>query len=240
MSARQMGCSTCAIRHRAICGALSDKEIVHLNAIARWKQLSPGQVVFRDHEEPQYFANIVSGVVKLTKTLADGREQIVALQFPSDFLGQPFRRYSPYFAEAATGVVLCTFDRSRFERLTQDYPGLEHRLFLHALDELDAAREWMVLLGRKSAGEKLASFLLMIANRYSGTGCASPAASNSARFELALSRGEIADYLGLTIETVSRQITALRRRGIVVLGSTRSVFVPNLARLATAAEEDFD
>lgn len=240
MSARQMGCSTCSIRHRAICGALSDEEIVHLNAIARWKQLSSGQVVFRDHEEPKYFANIVSGVVKLTKTLADGREQIIALQFPSDFLGRPFRRVSPYFAEAATNVTLCTFDRDRFERLTQDFPGLEHRLFAHALDDLDAAREWMVLLGRKSAGERLSSFLLMVANRSREVGCVGRADANSARFDLALTRGEIADFLGLTIETVSRQLTSLRRRGIVVLDGARSVFVPDMVKLGSAAEQNLD
>ena len=91
MTGRHIACETCAIRHRAVCGALSNEEISHLNAIARFKRYSPGQNILRDNDEPSFFANVVGGVVKLTKSLADGRQQIVGLQFPSDFLGRPFR-----------------------------------------------------------------------------------------------------------------------------------------------------
>ena len=240
MGSRQTTCDTCAVRHRAVCGALSDEEIMRLNAIARFKRYSPGQVILRDNEEPDYFANVVAGVVKLTKSLADGRQQIVGLQFASDFLGRLFRARNPCFAEAASEVTLCTFERGRFERLAAELPGIERRLFEHALDELDAAREWMLLLGRKSAGEKVASFLLLVARRTREVGCDASAALDFARFELVLSRNEIADYLGLTIETVSRQITALKRSGVIELKGTRTVVVPALARLARAAEESRD
>jgi CRP/FNR family transcriptional regulator len=202
--------------------------------------LSPGQVISRDDEESQYFSNIISGVIKLTKTLTDGRQQIVGLQFPSDFVGHPLRRRSPYFAEAASEVTLCTFDRVRFERLVEELPGLERRLFEHALDELDAAREWMVLLGRKTAGEKVASFLLMVARRANKVGCRPAGNVGSAELELALSRSEIADSLGLTIETVSRQFTILRHRGIITLVGTREVLVPDLRKLEALAEQSLD
>ncbi len=240
MNSRHTTCDACAVRHRAVCGALSDDEIAHLNAIARFKRFAPSQVILRDHEESGYFANVIAGVVKLTKTLADGRQQIVGLQFPSDFLGRPFRMRSPYFAEAASNVTLCTFERGRFERLVAEYPGIERRLFEHTLDELDAAQEWMLLLGRKSAGEKLASFLLMVARRTRQVGCSPAKALDFAKFELALSRSEIADYLGLTIETVSRQITGLKQSGIIALESTRTVVVPDIAKLERAAEESRD
>ncbi len=240
MRMRQLACNTCAIRHRAVCGALSDDEILHLNEISIWKHLDAGQVILRDQEEPQYFSNIVSGVVKLTKSLADGRQQIVGLQFPAEFIGRPLRRRSPYFAEAASSVTLCAFDRGRFERLVERFPGLERRLFEHALDELDAARDWMVLLGRKTAGEKVASFLLMVAHRASQVGCSAPEDLASAKFELALSRAEIADSLGLTIETVSRQFTGLRRRGIIELSGAREVFVPDMKMLGQMAEQNLD
>ena len=241
MAARQLACDACAVRHRAVCGALTDTEITRLNSIARFKQFTSGRVIIRDHEEPSYFANVVSGVVKLTKTLADGRQQIVGLQFPSDFLGRPFRSRSPYFAEAASDVTLCTFERSQFERLVKDFPGVEHRLFEHTLDELDAAQEWMVLLGRKSAGEKVASFLLMVANRTRQVGCEHAGATvGGARFDLPLSRSEIADYLGLTIETVSRQITGLKRHGTIALEGTRTIIVPDLSKLAHMSEQADD
>ena len=175
MATRQIACSTCAVRNRAVCGALSDEEISRLNSIAHFKHFSAGSVILRDHDEPGYFANVVAGVVKLTKTLGDGRQQIVGLQFPSDFLGRPFRSRTPYFAEAASDVTLCTFERSQFERLVKETPGIERRLFEHTLDELDAAQEWMVLLGRKTAGEKVASFLLMVARRTAQLGCGATA-----------------------------------------------------------------
>jgi CRP/FNR family transcriptional regulator, anaerobic regulatory protein len=215
MNSRHTTCDACAVRHRAVCGALSDDELTHLNAIARFKRYTASQVILRDHDEAGFFGNVIAGVVKLTKSLADGRQQIVGLQFPSDFLGRPFRDRSPYFAEAASEVTLCIFERGRFEQIMRQFPGIERRLFEHTLDELDAAQEWMVLLGRKTAGEKLASFLLMVARRSRQAGCGPDVSLDFARFELALSRSEIADYLGLTIETVSRQITSLKRSGVI-------------------------
>lgn len=240
MSSHGLTCDSCAVRHRAVCGALSDKEIASLNAIARTKRFPAGRVILRDHEEPEYFANVVEGVVKLTKTLADGRQQIVGLQFASDFLGRPFRMRSPYFAEAASEVALCTFERSRFEVLMRQFPGIERRLFEHTLNELDAAQEWMVLLGRKSASEKLASFLLMVARRSRQIGCGSTDKLDFAQFDLPLSRSEIADFLGLTIETVSRQMTSLKRRGLIELVGVRSVVIPQLSNLESAAEQNHD
>lgn len=237
MGSRQITCDTCAVRHRAVCGALSDEEITRLNAIARFKRFTPGQAILRDNEAPDYFANVVSGVVKLTKSLADGRQQIVGLQFATDFLGRPFRERNPFFAEAASDVMLCTFERGRFERLVAEFPGMERRLFQHTLDELDAAQEWMLLLGRKSAGEKLASFLLMVARRSAQVGCHHSTGAGPSRFELALSRSEIADFLGLTIETVSRQVTSLKRSGVIELEGTRTVIVPDIAKLEQVAEQ---
>lgn len=232
-------CDACAIRHRAVCGSLTRDEILQLNQIARHKHVSAGQTILTDHERPEYFANIIAGVVKLTKTLADGRQQIVGLQFPSDFIGRPFGSRSPYYAEAATDVTLCTFGKERFERLLMQHPGIEHRLFEHTLDELDAAQEWMLLLGRKSASEKVASFLLMIARRSRQVTCeANKDGLHFAKFDLPLTRADIGDYLGLTIETVSRQMTRLKSQGIIKLEGMRTVIVPELDHLAEAAEID--
>lgn len=182
-------------------------------------------------ESIDHYSNVLSGVVKLTKTLPDGRQQIVGLQFAPDFLGRPFRTESAVTAEAATDVVLCSFPRRSLERMIADQPGLEHRLLEQTLKELDQAREWMVTLGRRTAIEKVASFLLMIARNID------PEAeeTSSATFDLPLSRAEIADFLGLTIETVSRQLTRLRADGVIRIEQSRHITIDSLARLAARA-----
>lgn len=238
MTDAHSSCNTCAVRHRALCGALNSEELDALNAISRSRKIAAGQTIIGDDEQPDYFANVQSGVVKLSKALPDGRQQIVGLQFPSDFLGRPFGSRSPFFADAATDVELCCYPTRKFEELLKQFPRIEHNLFEHTLDELDAAREWMVLLGRKTAEEKVASFLLLLANRSRQIGCQSLPDFNTARFELPLTRADMGDYLGLTIETVSRQITRLKTRGLIKLEVGRMVFVPDVNKLTAATEID--
>ncbi|GAB4230191.1 MAG: transcriptional regulator FnrN [Methyloligellaceae bacterium] len=230
-------CDYCVVRHKAICAALSEQELSDFNRIARQRKIAAGRTITNTGDTEIAFANIISGVVKLTKTLPDGRQQIVGLQFPPDFLGRIFAEESPYNAEAATDVVLCAFPRDGFEAMLRRYPGLEHRLFQNTLDELDAAREWMLLLGRKSAREKVATFLHMIARRAGALGCSHVPDMNQARFTLPLTRSDTADYLGLTLETVSRQITNLKKNGIIELTDTREIVVPDMAALEEAAGE---
>ncbi len=225
-------CEHCAIRHRSICGALSATEINDLNAIAVRRKYTAGQTLQWQDEEVTALGNILSGVLKLTQTMEDGRQQIVGLLFPSDFLGRTFSDHASSSVEAASDVEICTFPRARFEELLHRYPDLETRLLAHTLDELDAAREWMLLLGRKSATEKVATFLLHLARRHDLIGCGrdvSPDAETDGRaplqFELPMTRADMADYLGLTIETVSRQITRLKKAGLIDVANNRTITV---------------
>ena len=234
----QRTCSTCAIRHRAVCGALADAEIGDLGRLGRFRDFAPGEVIFADDAATTFFANVVSGVVKLEKGSADGRQQIVGLLFSPDFLGRAYAKRNPYFAIAATNVRLCTFPHSGFENLLRTHPGLEHRLFENTLSELDSEREWMFLLGRKSAAEKVASFLYMIAKRQPQVGCGHT--DEAAHIDLPLTRSDIADFLGLTIETVSRQITRLKSDGVIRLLSGREIVVPDIEALAARAGHDGD
>lgn len=231
-------CDACAIRNRAVCGALSESELLQLNRIGRRRSLKTGDTIMSDEEPAEFLANIISGVIKLTKTLSDGRQQIVGLQFAPDFIGRAFAKNNPYFAEAATDVELCCFPRTDFEKLITSVPGLEHRLFEQTLDELDSAREWMVLLGRKTAEEKVASFLLMLAKRSSMIGCAHTSQPKEAHFVLPLTRADMADFLGLTIETVSRQITRLKAADVIKPLDSRTFLVPGLAALAGRAGQE--
>lgn len=217
---------------------MDDVQIKKLAQIARRKKLSVGQTIISDEEPVDFFANVISGAVKLTKTLPDGRQQIVGLLFAPDFLGRAYSKNNPYTAEAATDVEICTFSNAAFERLVGEYPGLQQRLFKHTLDELDAARDWMLLLGRKTAEEKVASFLYMLAKRSVITGCehkGALATPGTATVDLPLTRADMADYLGLTIETVSRQLTRLKTANVIRLSTNRLILVPDINRLMQAA-----
>ncbi len=230
-------CATCVIRQKAICDALNANEVQALNRLSRRRTVPAGQMILGEGEARTVFANIVSGVVKLTKTLDDGRQHIIGLLFASDFLGRAYRSDNPYFAEAATDVELCVFPTAGFEKLLIEHPGLEHRLFQYTLSELDACQEWMLLLARKKAEERVASFLLMIAKRVPNLGGAGSENPNEARFILPLSRTEISDCLGLTIETVRRQITRLKTKGVIELINYREIIIPDVRRLQQAAYE---
>lgn len=130
------------------------------------------------------------------------------------------------------------FSARDVERLLTEFPDLEHRLFQLTLEELDACRDWTLLLGRKTAEERVANFLLNIALRAPNLGCHHKPSMDFVRFELPLSRADMADYLGLTIETVSRQITKLKSKNIINAPNYREIIVPSLDRLAVAAGVD--
>ncbi len=227
-----MLCASCEARHRGVCGALTPEQLATLARTTTRRKAPAGEELVGDAENIESYANILSGAVKLTKMLSDGRQQIVGLQFAPDFLGRPFKVESTLTAEAATDVELCAFPRKAIERMMGEQPDLEHKLLQQTLKELDQARDWMVMLGRKTAAEKLASFLLMIARNID------PAAGPARRavaFDLPLSRGEIADFLGLTIETVSRQFTRLRADGVIALENNRHVSVGDIGKLVARA-----
>jgi CRP/FNR family transcriptional regulator len=202
------------------------------------RRYRPGSVIVASGDQPDWCANVVSGVIKLTKSLSDGRQQIVGLLFPADFLGRPFKDRTPFTAEAASPVDLCCFGKRQFEQLVEEQPRL-NRLFLErTLDAVDAAREWMLLLGCTSAEERVATLILLIARRMQASRCEPCAQRHSMRFDLPLSRTDMAEYLGLRIETISRQLKRLRAAGVVETSSRRSLTVRDLAALERAVERE--
>jgi len=225
-------CQACEARHRGVCGALSTDQLIALNKQSTRKRVDPGVELIGESHEAGSYSNIISGVVKLTKMMADGRQQIVGLQFAPDFLGRPFRPDGGITADAATDVNVCSFPKSMLDRMIKDTPELKHKLLEQTLKELDEARDWMLTLGRKTASEKVASFLYLIATHINPE-----LDADSVSFELPLTRSDIADFLGLTIETVSRQMTRLRKEGIIVIRNNRHVDVPDLVRLAEQASQ---
>jgi CRP/FNR family transcriptional regulator len=183
-------------------------------------------------------ATVLSGVVKLSKTLSDGRQQIVALLFPGDFLGRPYRAEFPYTAETAVEVQLCCYGRTYFERFLEEQGNLKHIFLERTLDAVDAARDWMLLLGRKTAREKVAALLFTILRRIS-LPCPACKAGQSGQVIMPLTRNEMADYLGLRVETVSRQLKRLEEEdGIIKRIDPRRILVPDVKALAQIAGPD--
>ncbi len=227
-------CDTCIVRNRSICAGLGSEELAVLNRIARARSISAGQTLMWEGEDSLLVANVVEGVLKLSTGTSDGREQIVGIVYPSDFIGRPFGQRSLQTVTALTDARVCTFARSAFDAFARDHPELEHKLLQRTLIELDRARHWMLLLGRKSATEKIATFLLEMSDRLVPQGCDQPDAPADS-FTLPFGRQQIADILGLTIETVSRQLTKLRAEGYVDLPSRRDITIIDRGGLTALA-----
>ena len=204
-----------------------------LERIKSYRNFEAGDVIQWRSEPLLFVASVVKGVASLSKTMEDGRTQMVGLLLPSDFIGRPGRKEISFDVTATTDVTLCCFDREKFERLVEETPHIAQRLMELALDELDAARDWMLLLGRKTAREKIATFVDMLARRsqHDESGA-------ELSFALPMTRDQIANYLGLTLETVSRHFNALKAQGVIDFTDRRSLTVNNLAALQDETGND--
>ena len=227
-------CRACEARHKGVCGALNPSQLTELAKHSSRQTYEPAYVIAADGNAVERYSNIMTGVVKLAKVTADGRQQIVGLQFAPDFVGRPFRKTSDYDVEAATSLKVCSFPRQVLDTLVTQSPDLEHRLHAQTLKELDEARDWMLALGRKTASERVAGFLCFIAARFNPE---LDLLEGPFSFEIPLKRADMADFLGLTVETVSRQMTKLRQAGIIDIHNNRTIFVPDFEQLKQAAEK---
>ncbi|MDH5557593.1 MAG: helix-turn-helix domain-containing protein [Alphaproteobacteria bacterium] len=214
----------------AFCGALNDREMPHLLAILQTATVEPHGSIIDEGEAADYLFNVTQGAVKLYKLLPDGRRQITGFLFEGDFLGIAMNERYAYSAEAVGQISLCRFSRRKLERLLDEFPKLEKRLLGMASNELVQAQDQILLLGRKTAQEKIVSFLLNLSDRQVKRGApASP-------ILLPMGRADIADYLGLTTETVSRTITNLKRKGYIKLLQGGMVELPDSEALQELAE----
>ncbi len=231
-------CENCAIRHQAVCSRCEPDELDRLDEIKYYRTVEAGQTVIWTGDRMEFVASVVSGIASLTQTMEDGRTQMVGLLLPGDFIGRPGRESAAYDVVATTNLVLCCFRRKPFENMIVQTPHIAQRLLEMTLDELDAAREWMLVLGRKTAREKIASLLAIVARRNAALQL--QGSDEVMQFDLPLTREAMADYLGLTLETVSRQISALKRDEVIVLEGKRHVIVPDFRRLLNEAGDDSD
>ncbi len=223
-------CAACSVREMAFCGVLTDEELPRLLAIFTTVDVDPHQPIIDEGEVADYLFNVTDGAVKLYKLLPDGRRQITGFLFAGDFLGIAMNEKYAYSAEALGKVSLCRFPRRKLEALLDEFPKLEKRLLGMASNELVQAQDQILLLGRKTAQEKIVSFLLSLSDRAVKRG------ADPAPILLPMGRADIADYLGLTTETVSRTITHLKRDGLIRLMQGGRVDLPNLAALRDLAD----
>lgn len=189
--------------------------------------LDARQTLFSQDEETTAVYNVTGGAVRLSRLLPDGRRHVMGFALVGDFLGLGLTERQTVTAEALSPVTVCRFDRRAFQDLMVRKPHLLQRLHERAGYELGLAQELMLLLARRGAEEKVASFLDALRGRYARIGL------TSVTLELPMSRQDIADHLGLTIETVSRTLTRLDREKVILIvpGGVRLLDMPRLERL---------
>lgn len=222
-------CTSCGARAFSVCGRLGDEDLAKLDSIAERTALKAGEGLIRQGDPAGHVFNITSGSVRVYKLLPDGRRQITGFLFAGDFVGLATGEDYAFSAEAIEDATLCRFRKSDYRALIRQAPALESALLERATHELAAAQNQMLLLGRKTALERVASFLLNLPEDP-----VRPASDGLVR--LPMTRAEIADYLGLTIETVSRVFSRLKTTGVIRLVSLHELRIEKPDRLAALAE----
>ncbi|MCY4309928.1 MAG: Crp/Fnr family transcriptional regulator [Rhodospirillaceae bacterium] len=202
-------CLFCRARSSSICSVLGNEEIKCLNDIVSRRSLAEGARLFEEGDNAVDYFVVTEGCLMVFKETYDGRRQITGFLYPGDMLGLNDRQHYVYTAEALQDSILCQYPISELNGLFRDFPDMEHWMLKHCSNELVSAHDQMFLLGRKNAAEKIATFLLLLLLR------SQRQLSETDSLELPMSRRDIADYLGLTVETVSRTITRLRRDRII-------------------------
>jgi len=204
-------CVGCKVRGVSICAVLDESELGSLEAIAEDVHYDARETILLQDDAADAVYNITQGTVRLYKLLLDGRRQIVGFLLPGDFLGLALSDQYPFSADAVEPVTACRFARGAFSALLDEKPHLLRRLHEAATHELSLAQDHMVLLGRRTAGEKVAAFLLGLRERWRRLG------GSLVTIPLPMTRQDIADYLGLTLETVSRTISKFARSRMLLV-----------------------
>lgn len=192
-------------------------------------RLQAGSYLFFEGDEVDWLFQVTSGVLRLTRLLADGRRQVIAFGYPGDIVGFPVEGLHHTDCDALTEVRLQPFRRAHLESGQGD-PSLHIGLLQAAMREIGAMQDHFMMLGRKSAIEKVSSFLCVLANRVGDD------LGENRQVKLPMSRSDIADFLGLTTETVSRTLTQLRKSGIIDINNIHTVVVLQTDELECLAE----
>ena len=201
-----------------------------LSGFGTVSHFSRNNTIFSEGENAEYSYRVVTGAVRLSKMMPDGRRQIAEFALPGDFFGINWLEDHALTAEALTDVTLICYGRGRLERLGDENREVRAELFSTLRHDLWAAQNHLVILGRQSANERVASFLVQLMERGK--------LADKRSIEIPMTRQDIADYLGLTIETVCRTLTKLKQCGLIDIPSRHEIVVRNTAALRRAAQPE--
>jgi len=230
MVSGRLHCDICAVRDSAPCSALDDSERLELSRLGHHRGLKRGETLFAAGDRSEVAATLTRGVLKVSSFDEGGAEHIVSLIHPAGFAGELFEARTHLDIIALTDCELCIFSRAEYERAIQRFPDLGRALLQRASRELTETRTLLAAVTGRSATQKVAGLLLAIGRSANQAEC-----HPAIEFDLVLTRGEIAALLGLTIETVSRQLTGLEKDGVIRRKGARGVLVLNAPQLETLA-----
>ena len=235
------GCLTCKLRDAPVCGSSRRNGQTVLGRVSRRRGATEGETLQAEGAEANTVGFVLAGVLRLVKTVPDGRQQIVDLVYPGEFFGRALGDIADCAVEAATDAELCVIDRHAFEAVMLQFPEIEHRLLAIAFDELASARARGLILGCMTTQERIASFLL-VALRRRERALASVMGRCSARVAvLQVSRRDLAQYLSTSVETISRTLHLFAREGVIRLIAHDHFEITDfdaLVHLSGLAEED--
>lgn len=200
-------CGNCGSRVAGLCRPLDAATLDDVLAEAEHVVFGARDYLFQEGDRAGHVFTLVHGTAKLVRLLPDGREQVLGFRFTGDVLGYTTSGTYPFAAQLLTGATVCRLDRPRLDALMRRYPALERRFLDLCIQELAATQDQLVSVGRRTAEARLATFLLSLAESGQRRHVAGPV------LDMPMTRADIADFLGLTLETVSRGFTAFRRRG---------------------------
>lgn len=202
-------CLECEARPLGICAGLDAPELSALEKLGPETHFARKDTLFSEDDRARHVFNLTQGVARLYKLLPDGRRQIVGFGLPGDFLGATCSDRYGLSADAVTPMMACRFSRESFQRFVDARPGILRRMNAFEVRELDLARNHMLLLASHSAEQKIAMFLIGWRDRLVRFG------EVPEILPLPMRRRDIADFLGMTIETVSRTLRRLERKKII-------------------------
>lgn len=221
-----LACASCPVRDSAACAVLTEEERDALAKAGSTRVLERGEMLFAAGDEDTACATLVTGALKVCAIDRDGNEQILSLVHPSGFIGEMFAPFAQHDVVALTKSKLCVFARKDMERAIETYPALARALLRRSQEDLHSARSLIELTAHGNADARLAALLYDFARAASKSPC-HPAES----FDLPLTRGEMANMVGLTIETVSRKLGALEKAGAIRRTGKRGIELIDPAHL---------
>jgi len=221
----EVKCQKCKVRSYSFCRCLNEDKLEYFSKISTEKNFTNRENVFLQHEEALNFYNITEGNVKIYQLLDDGRIQIIGFLYPGDFFGTSNQNKYTYSAEAIGNLKVCVFNQKSLDSYIDQNPILAKELFNQTSYELTLAQDRMMILGKLNATEKVISFLNNISNQRKRIGWPNNPIS------LPMTRQDIADYLGLTIETVSREMKKLKDEKIIKILSTKQFYINDFEKL---------